>query len=304
MVGIQLTRTPMFYPLDPQERDILSVYNLMYEGLVSIDDNYQIQPCLAQRWEESNGGRTWTFHLREDLFFSDNTPVTAQDVVASMEYILTKAGNENAADKGFYRNLSYFVSSVSANGEHTVVVKAKRKYYGLLYAMTFPILKASQVAAPDPVGTGPYKMENRTDSAIFLVSNEYCWRQDPQVQNITFMRYETPGAVLENYQYARVDAIFSRSLAAAQYKTGVSNVTVRARTNQLECLIMNLSASPLDDVRIRQAIRYLIDPEALMGAYSGMVTRTDLPVVPGTWAYNDSLEEYFQPNFDAAVRLL
>ena len=90
-IGIQSTKTLTIRPFEPLERDILSVYNVIYESLLTIDDNYLPQGCIAESWEESSAGKVWTFHLRSDVRFSDGTPLTADDVVASANYILDKA---------------------------------------------------------------------------------------------------------------------------------------------------------------------------------------------------------------------
>ena len=124
---------------------MLSIYDLVYESLVQIDENYMPQPYLAERWEESSGGKYWTFYLRRDVSFTDGTPLTAADVVASAQYILDKANDENITDHGFYSNLKYFVSGISAKDDYTVTVKTSRPYFGLLYAMTFPVVSQAKL---------------------------------------------------------------------------------------------------------------------------------------------------------------
>ena len=106
--GIQSVKTITIRPFEPVERDMLSVYDMVYESLVVIDENYMPQPCLAESWEESSGGKYWTFHLRRDVHFTDGTPLTAADVVASAQYILNRANDENITDHGFYSNLKYY----------------------------------------------------------------------------------------------------------------------------------------------------------------------------------------------------
>ena len=107
VIAIQLTKTPLVRPLEANERDILSIYDLVYESLVTIDDNYLPQPCLCRNWEQSANGKTWTFHLRDDVTFSDGTPMTARDVVATAQAILARAKDESTVSKGFYANLRY-----------------------------------------------------------------------------------------------------------------------------------------------------------------------------------------------------
>ena len=104
-VGIQSTKTNAIQPLFPLERDMMSIYELVYEGLVAIDDDYLPTPALAESWEMSNGGKTWTFTLRDNVSFSDGTPLTANDVVATAQYILNRATDLYVDDKGYYRNL-------------------------------------------------------------------------------------------------------------------------------------------------------------------------------------------------------
>lgn len=308
VVGIQSTKTTLIEPLDPVERDVMSLYDLVYESLVYIDDDYLPQPGLCESWEESGSGKTWTFTLRKNITFSDGTPLTAQDVVATAQYILDRANDEASQNPGYYCNLKYFIKSISASGDYTVVVKAAsgRTYWGLLYAMTFPILPADKVATVNPPGTGAYVISDfEPGSYMLLTVNENWWQTRPQVEQIMVTMKETAGDVIEDYDYARVDTVFTRSIAAAQHKSGTTSLALDYRTNQLEVLLINHGFSPMDSLNVRKAIRYLIDPDKIAKqVYMGMVERTDTPMIPGTWMYNDSLSDYFVTDVEAARALL
>ena len=305
VIGIQSTKTLIIRPFDPVERDLLSAYHLIYESLVSIDDSYLPQGSLAESWEQSNGGKTWTFHLRSDVRFSDGTPLTAADVVASAQYILERANDENTESRGFYANLRYFISSINAADERTVVIRTKRACFGFLYAMTFPVVSAAQVREDQPLGSGPYRIESFVvGDHLWLTANPNWWKAEPQVRDIMFSFSDTPRGVIDDYEFARVDTIFSRSLASAQYKSGVSSLTMTYRTNQLECLYMNNSASELT-LGVRKAIRCVIDRSKIISnVYLGMAQETNLPFFPGTWMYHDGLDSYFVRNLEEARRLL
>lgn len=310
--GIQSTKTTAVRPFEPQERDILSVYNVIYESLITIDDNYLPQGCIAESWEESNNGKIWTFHLRSDICFSDGTPLTAEDVAASARYILDKANDENITDHGFYSNLKYFVKSVSAKDDRTFVVTANktssdntRYYFGLLYEMTFPIVPASQVSDDQPLGSGPYMITQfSAGEHMILEPNPNWWKPQPYVRQIMISFHDAPKKVIDSYEYNRVDAVFTRSIAGSQYKTGTLSVSMSYRTNQLECLLTNNSSRELTP-EVRKAIRYVIDRQKLISnIYSGMAVLTNFPFYPGTWMYNDSLDSIFTVNLDEARKLL
>ena len=303
--GIQSSKTLMIRPFEPLERDMLSIYNVVYESLITIDDNYMPQGCLAETWEYTSDGKYWTFHLRRDVVFSDGTPLTARDVVASANYILDKANDENITDHGFYSNLKYFVSSISAKDDYTVTVKASRRYFGLLYAMTFPVVPEAYVSSDNPPGSGPYVIrEFHAGERMWLAANTLWWKAQPQVKDINFMFHDTSRGVVESYEYARVNAAMTRSIAGAQYKTGTEAVSMSYRTNQLECLLMNNSASELT-TDVRKAIRFLVDKSKIIsGVYSGLAKETNFPFFPGTWMYNDSLDSSFFLDIDEARRLL
>ena len=284
---------------------MLSVYDLVYESLVVIDENYMPQPYLAERWEESSGGKYWTFYLRRDVKFSNGEPLTAEDVVASARYILDKANDENITDHGFYSNLKYFVSNISVKDEYTVTVKTSRPYFGLLYAMTFPVVPAASVADDNPPGSGPYMiLEFHPGESMWMSVNKGWWKTSPQVQEIDFLLHETARQVIESYEFGRVNAIFTRSIAGAQYKTGTSSVSMNYRTNQLECLLMNNSSYELTE-NGRKAIRCVIDKSRLIAtAYSGMARETEFPFYPGTWMYNSSYDGLWKKDVEKAKQLL
>ncbi len=277
----------------------------MYDSLITLDDNYLPQPCLAESWEESSSGRYWTFHLRQDVRFSDGFPLTARDVVASANYILEKARDENASDHGYYRNLNLFVETVTAKDDYTVVVKTKRPYYGLLFQMTFPVVPEGYVTSDNPPGSGPYIItEFHAGERLWLSANPNWWQAQPQIKEILFVFENTPTAVVESFEFAQSEACFTRSIAGAQHKTTSKSLTMSYRTNQLECLYMNNNARELT-LEVRQAIRCLIDKAKIIStAYMGLAVPSNFPFYPGTWMYNESLDASITHDVEEAKRLL
>ncbi len=290
-VGIISTLSTYLDPLEPLERDLVSVCSLIYEGLIQIDDNYLPQPCLCESWNVSGNGRTWTFNMRKDVTFSDGTPLTAYDVAATANYILDRVA---AGTDTYYSVLNYFISEIHAQDYSTLVVKAKRQYYGLLYAMTFPVVPESQLGMANPLGSGPYALlDFVTQKHLTLVTNPNWRGGTTQVKEIYVLFYPTNKALMSAYEYADVEAIVTRSTAAIQYKNSASSMFVDYRTRTLETLMLNNQSGMLSTPNMRMAIRYAIDVNRLASeVYGNMVTRTDTPFISGTWLYSDTAGAY------------
>ncbi len=106
------------------------------------------------------------------------------------------------------------------------------------------------------------------------------------------------------YQYSNVDAIFSRSLSIAQYKSSTNTLAITYRTNQLECLLLNNYLGSMTN-NMRTAIRSCINIDSIVqSVYMSMVDRTNTPMIQGTWMYNSNLSSYFQVDLNKARQLL
>ena len=77
-----------FDPALAYDTSSISAIQMIYTGLVQVDDKFQIHPQLAQSWQQSSDGLTWTFHLKHNLKFSDGTPLTSADVIYSIDRAL------------------------------------------------------------------------------------------------------------------------------------------------------------------------------------------------------------------------
>lgn len=305
ILGIVSTTSNRLNPLQPVEREFMSVTALLYESLVTFDDDYMPKPGLAERWEMSSDGSSWSFSLRDNLQFHDGSPLTANDVVATVNEILRLAKEEGVTNRGAYSTLQYFIKKVTATDERTLTINTDRKNFGFLYAMNFPVLPASQVQADNPLGSGPYRVEQFMPADhIWLSANSYWWGGKPAISEISVMFHRTNRELLTSYEYNRVDAILTRSMTAAQYRSSVNSLNLTFRTKQLEILVMNHRSYELEDVKVRKAIRAALNIDAIsQSAYMGMALRTDTPLPGGSWMYQGD-ENAFRQNRDLANQLL
>ena len=168
-LGMISVKTVSLNPLIAEEREFQSLTALIYEGLYSLDDDAMPQLCLAQACDPTADGKRWTIRIRPDAVFHDGTPCTAYDVEATINEILRLAEE----GKGQYSQLRYIISGVSVNSAESMQINVTRPYYGVRFALTFPVLPRDQVQSSLPVGTGPFKVrEFAPANYLYLSANE------------------------------------------------------------------------------------------------------------------------------------
>jgi len=297
-------------PLELNQRDVVSVLDLVYEGLFSMDDNYMPQPELAYSYEFISDGRRLRVTLRDDVTFHNGQKLTANDVVATLDYMYELSdydSNLNSEyeleDRGLYYSTFYSIKSWEAEDERTLLFNMRRASFGSLYALTFPILPAGEVANTMPSGTGPYKYDGyERGSAIWLVANKAWWKRAPQVSNIRASIYKDSEKALSAFDAQEVDVAMTRSINASRYSGSLSSFSLSARTRQLEVLLMNRAYKYLksdEDGKnlVREAISYAINrSELISSVYQGMVSVAYTPVPTGTWLSNEStIRDQYDP---------
>jgi len=302
-------------PLTSRDRDMHSLMALCYEGLMALDDDGRPVLSLAEGVTppSEEGGRRWLFKLRNDVTFHNGKPLTSADVVATLDRILQlyKEGNERklpVVEWGIHYNVvDAYVDSWRALGPDTVQITAKRGYYGLLQAMTFPIFPAEEVAGTLPPGTGPYRvMEYEPGDKLWLTAWAGYRKPAENVSNIVALIYPNIEKALEAFDAGVADVAMTRALAATRYSGSLRSFSMSYSTLQLEMLMMHNTERNviLRDENVRRAIMAAIDRGALLkNNYQGMATLADTPVPPGSWLYdNTATQESY--NVERARELL
>jgi len=149
-------------------------------------------------------------------------------------------------------------------------------------------------------------MQFEPSNFMQLSVNELWWQTLPQVKEIMVSFYTNSKDMITAYEYGRVDTVFTRSVAAAQYRSGNNSLSIKYSTRQLEVLLLNhrTGSFPLDSLNVRKAIRYAINKDLIaQNVYMGMTLDADTPYSPDTWLYYDQESTYVY-NPDKARELL
>jgi peptide/nickel transport system substrate-binding protein len=294
--------------LDPHAvtaaNDFRIVMNL-YDGLVRYrDGTLEVEPALAERWEVSEDGLTYTFHLREGVSFHDGTPLDAEAVVFTFERMLDETHPQH--DTGPFP-LSFFFSAietVEATDGRTVVFHLNEPYAPFLSNLAYPpglIVSPSAVRehgadfGRNPVGTGPYRFEDwQSNSRVVVTRNEEYWDGTPGLEAVVFRPLTDANTRVSEMLAGGLDLMVEIPPDAVQSFDGNGFTLHEQAGPHLWFLILNTREGPMADKRVRQAVNYAIDKQTLVeNLLQGTAEVAAGPTPPAfAWAYNEALQPY------------
>jgi peptide/nickel transport system substrate-binding protein len=297
-VGLQADPTA----LDPQKQSLTAIWHVIehiYNGLTRVKPDLSIEGALAESWDISDDGITYTFHLRPGVMFQDGTPLKASDVKFTFERLVApETASTSAADLASMK-------SVEAPDDETVVLTLKAPDASMLatlaggstviYSEAF--VKAnnndvSQVA----MGTGPFKfVEYVPNTRIVLEKNPNYWEEGlPYLDGIemtiaaddTARTAAVVSGTVDFIEYAPLRDVDSLQKDSSLTLAGDSNTNIRF-------IGLNLSKPPFDDLKVRQAIALVVDRDAMLGpTVFGHGTPTEVLFPPDFWA---ALQKEIEP---------
>ena len=282
-------------------------YNV-YQHLVQLSPSGQIVPVLANGYSWSADRKTITFVIRPGVKFSNGDPLTAADVVYSIDRVVAKGS------KYPYASLMGTLTSVKATSPTTVAVTLSQPDQEWLYQLAAysngVILDPDAVAkiATDPVGTGPYEYKSEvTNYSATLAANPDYWGTAPGFTTVVFRYFTDPTAEDSALQSGQVQVIddLQNPADAAQFENSQSFKLVHGPTDGKIQLTLNNASGPLKNVLVRQAISDAIDRQAILrtvGGGFGTVIGSD--TVPGDPWYSSSYAKAYPYDPAKARQLL
>lgn len=284
-------------PVRVTDNESIEIGELIFEGLVGWKPGTtDIVPALATRWEVSADSMRWTFHLREDVRFHDDTSLDAAAVVFSFERVLDPKHPAFLADGAYWRTLLQDVSSVRAVDAHTVEIATRRPYAPLLGELAlFPIvsptatMKWGDEFRAHPVGTGPFQLEAwHAGEQVIVARFASYWGPKPDLDRIVFDVQPDARQRLIDLESGSVDlamAILPDEQSFVELHPDL--VLHHAPSNDVSYLAFNTQHPPFDDPRVRRAASYAINKEPIVKlAYQGRAVPADGPLPPSQWGYH------------------
>ncbi|WP_265517891.1 ABC transporter substrate-binding protein [Nitratireductor luteus] len=295
--------------LDPQAVTAVNDFRILmnvYDGLVRYrDGTLEVEPALAESWEVSDDGMTYTFKLREGVSFHDGTPFNAEAVEFTFERLLHE--DHPYHDTGPFPLAFYFsaVDEVTVEDEYTVAFKLNEPYAPFLSNLAYPTgLIVSPAAVKEhgsdfgrnPSGTGPFKFaEWESNAKVVVTRNEDYWDGAPSLEAVVFRPITDANTRVAEMLSGGIDLMVEVPPDNLSQFADDQNFAVYEQAGpHLWFLILNMKEPPFDKKAARQAVNYAIDKQALVeNVLQGTAEIAAGPTPPAfAWAYNEELEPY------------
>lgn len=258
---------------------------MLYETLVNITaDGYE--GCLAESWDISEDGKTYTFHIRDGVKFSDGEVCDANAIKANFDAII-----ENK-DRHTWLAMMNLLVGVSAPDNKTFVIELSEPYYPLLteLGVTRPFAMISPKAMKDGstkdgvnayIGTGPYVLTDFvTDEYAVFEANENYWGEQPKIKKITVKVIPDNQTRILALEKGEIDMIFGKNMIDAdainQY-TGNDKFTVSlSDPTSTRQIVLNTTRDVLADKEVRQALQHATNKRTISeGIFYGLEQPAD-----------------------------
>jgi len=295
--------------LDPHTVTAVNDFRILmnlYEGLVRYrDGTLQVEPALAESWEISDDGKTYTFALRDGVSFHDGTPLTAEAVKFNFDRMLDE--DHPYHDTGPFP-LSFFFSAidtVAAPDAETVVFTLKDPYAPFLSNLAYPtglivspeaVKEHGEDFGRNPSGTGPFRFaEWESNAKVVAVRNDDYWGDPAKLEAVIFRPITDANTRVAEMLSGGLDLMVEVPPDNVSQFADDASFTVHEQAGpHLWFLILNAKEGPMADKRVRQAINYAIDKKTLVeNVLQGTAEVAAGPTPPAfAWAHNDALEPY------------
>ena len=288
--------------LDPTVGDDTNstrMYHSLVPGLVQVDVNGEIQPDLAESWEVSENGLTWTFHLRPGLKFADGSDVTIED----WQFSFDRAKN---TETSYWKFVAEPIVSVEGDSETVIITIAEENPAFLSYLTMFNMGLQSKAHFDElggtydggwPLGAGAYYVTDWAhDQYITMDANPYYYKEGypktPHVRFETVAEDNSRAMMLQGGELDLTSDLPFSSAAAIDAADGVS--AVEWPSTQQRYLVMNgMACEPLADTKVRQALMMGTDFQGLIDmCLYGFGQKSNSFLSPKQLGYNTKLSEY------------
>ncbi|MGH3098727.1 MAG: ABC transporter substrate-binding protein [Streptosporangiales bacterium] len=276
---------------------------------VATPDGQDLKPDLAKSYDVSKDKKTWTFHLRKGVKFSDGSPLTAKDVKFSIGL--------NGREQSPWSFVNSAIASIDTPDKSTVRIHTKHPWSPLLADVALfanAIVPANFGGKSEdefyqkPIGTGPFMIAARDKgNSITLKRNPHYWRKGkPYLDKVKLVYVENSNSRVIQAQGGKADIAQFPPYSALNSLKNSTDVTAKTfESSRTNFLIFNTEKKPFDDWRVRHAIALAVNRKPMIkAAFFGNAKPATSFLTPSLWAHQDVVDMKQRPDLAEAKQLM
>lgn len=285
-------------PIVPSDNGSIWVIYQIFDQLTTVNEGSSgVAPSLAESWEISSDGTVYTFAIKQGVTFHDGSPMTIDDVVFSLQRVFDPKGSG-------YSFLFGSVDRVKAVGDASVEITLKEPFTPLLDNLNvFPASIVPRAAveadaegfAQNPIGTGPFKLQEFAKGRqVHLVKHDKYWKQGkPYVGEVVIPYVTDDNTRILRVQGGEVDAAVAIPYAQIDQLDAQDDIDVKIEELfRFDGMWLNHAKAPLDDLKVRQALNYATDKEAMLKSIYFDKVEIANHMMPKMKYWRDDVEAY------------
>ncbi|EJP82143.1 ABC transporter substrate-binding protein [Bacillus cereus] len=306
-----------------------NITQAIFAPLVGLDKEGKPIPILAKKWDISEDQLTYTFHLKDDLKFSDSSPLTADDVAFTLTLLHdpTYSGATDISQTAIKGGQAYkegkatSIEGIQVIDPKTITITTEKvnaqtlsliggeviskAYYGKEYKQGN--LEYLKELYGKPMGAGAYKLDKYIPGQeVHFVANENYFEGKPKIEHFIY-KITKGDTKLQQFQAGEVDydGFTTNAETIEQLKElGFANVNVYTGSSY-GYIKMNYKKSYFKDKRVRQAFIYGLERQKVIDTYfQGYASLVNVPITPVSWAYTEEGINKYEYNLEKAKKLL
>lgn len=269
---------------------------VVFDGLVRIDEGLEARPSLASSWQVSDDGLRWTFSLRKGVRFHDGVEFTAGDVKFTLEEIVASVPINPFA--GGLAAIKY----IHIKDRYTVEITLNRPSISFLYSMgagILPVHLMREKTSRDrfgfhPVGTGPFRISQWKDNEIVFEANKDYFRGRPYLDNIVVKTFPSQELAWARLMRGEGDIFVPVDPAVYDFLKQVSSLHIyKTQRLHYSMITLNNDGKLFQDGKVRMALNYAIDKgHIIQHILKGKGEVAAGTIWPGSWAYDPAMKPY------------
>jgi peptide/nickel transport system substrate-binding protein len=279
-------------PLYNTQENVQQALYLLFSPLVNVEENGTISAGVANSWMLNENNTTITLSLNQAVKWHDNTPLTTDDVIFTIEQI-------QKINDSPYKKAVENIASLEKIDVNTMKIMYKQPFSGILQTLFFPIIPKHVYNVPEnsalsisPIGSGPYVFKSMTPlKNIKLEANSLYFKGAPRIKEVEISIIPDEESSLHAFKQNLIDVVYTDITEWGKYANDKSSKAYEFTSNIYEFMGLNFNKVMFQNANVRKAMLYALDREKLIHLYYlDHAVLTDTPISPSSYLFDKTIK--------------